>query len=122
METHHNTASRQAQQVIAGISAQLSQLAKNPPDLASYLRAHANLLNEALHPQGLSYKILSGSTFKRLFSVNLKQLNLKDNPPQDESFRKAVEKVAVGKSQIVFAAHAGVDLPGSPLMYREGAG
>lgn len=106
METHQNTASRQAQQVIAGISAQLSQLAKNPPDLAAYLRAHANLLNEALHPQGLSYKILSGSTFKRLFSVNLKQLNLKDNPPQDESFRKAVEKVAVGKNPIVFAAHA----------------
>lgn len=106
METHQNTASRQAQQVIAGISAQLSQLAKNPPDLAAYLRAHANLLNKALHPQGLSYKILSGSTFKRLFSVNLEQLNLKDNPPQDESFRKAVEKVAVGENPIVFAAHA----------------
>ena len=106
METHPNTASTQAQQVVAGISAQLAQLAKNPPDLGDYLRAHANLLNQALRPQGLSYEILSGSTFKRLFSVNLKQLNFKENPTQEESFRKAVKKVAVGKKPIVFQPHS----------------
>ncbi len=102
METHPNVASSQVQQVVANISAQLAQLAKNPPDLAAYLRAHANLLNQALKPQGVTYEILSGSTFKRLFSVNLKQLKLEDNPAQDESFRKAVQEVAVGKKPIVF--------------------
>ncbi len=102
METHPNTASSQVQQVVAGISAQLAQLAKDPPDLTAYLRAHANLLNQALRPQGLTYEILSGSTFKRLFSVNLKQLKLEENPAQDESFRKAVNEVALGKKPMVF--------------------
>ena len=106
METQQNTVSGQVQQVVAGISAQLAQLAKDPPDLAAYLRAHANLLNQTLRPQGLSYDIVSGSTFKRLFSVNLKQLNLKDNPAQDESFRKSVEKVVVDKKPIIFEANS----------------
>lgn len=106
METQQNTVSGQVQQVVAGISAQLAQLAKDPPDLAAYLRAHANLLNQTLRPQGLSYDIVSGSTSKRLFSVNLKQLNLKDNPAQDESFRKSVEKVVVDKKPIIFEANS----------------
>jgi len=109
METHPTTASTQAQQVVAGISAQLAQLAKNPPDLGDYLRAHANLLNQALRPEGLSYEILSGSTFKRLFSVNLKQLNFKENPTQEESFRKAVQNVAVGKNPIIFQPHSSTE-------------
>ena len=106
METHPNVASSQVQQVVAGISAQLSQLAKDPPDLTAYLRAHANLLNQALRPQGVTYEILSGTTFNRLFSVNLKQLKLEDNPAQDESFRKAVNEVAAGKKPILFQANS----------------
>ena len=102
METHPKVASTQIQQVVAGISAQLAQLAKDPPDLTAYLRAHANLLNQALRPQGLTYEILSGNSFKRLFSVNLKQLKLEDNPAQDESFRKVVNEVAAGKKPMVF--------------------
>ncbi len=102
METHPNATNSQVQQVVAGISAQLAQLAKNPPDLTAYLRAHANLLNQALRPQGLTYEILSGNSFKRLFSVNLKQLKLDENPAQDESFRKAVNEVAAGKKPMVF--------------------
>ena len=116
METDPGLPNSKVKQMVAGISAQLAQLAKDPPDLTTYLRTHAQYLNLAVKPRGLSYEILGGNNFKRLFSVNLRELELKDNPVQEESFRKAVRQVAADKNPIVLEAHT------KPLEGRENLG
>ena len=105
MNSKSGTPNDQVKQLVAGISAQLAQLAKDPPDLTTYLRAHAHYLNLSLKPKGLSYEILGGNNFKRIFSVNFQDLDLKDNPVQEESFRKAVRQVADTKQPMVLDAH-----------------
>ena len=76
------------------ISARLAKEAKDPPDLAKYLQVHAECINQALNPRGFSYEMLNGSNFQRVVGKNLEDLNFRESPQQEESFRRLTRKVA----------------------------
>lgn len=77
------------QRVANDITARLTQLLKDPPDLTTYLRAHADSIAQALHPVGLSYEMVSGGVLKRVLLSNLDSLGYRRSPEQESSFQKA---------------------------------
>ncbi len=89
METASATTATQVNRIAASISAQLKQLANNPPELSAYLKAHAKLVNSVLKPRGLSYEMRNGKAMQRIFSNRLEELNLRANASQDSAFRNA---------------------------------
>lgn len=86
--------SNQVQRIAAELSARLAQIAKDPPDLAAYLRLHAESVAQALQPVGLAYEMFSGQGFQRAFAFNYESLGLRDLPAQELNFQRAVRTVA----------------------------
>jgi hypothetical protein len=89
MTSQNNVAHAQVQRVANDITARLTQLLKEPPDLTSYLRAHADCLVQALAPVGLSYEMISGNGLKRVLVSNIESLGYRQSPEQEVSFQKA---------------------------------
>ncbi len=89
METASATTATQVNRIAASISAQLKQLANNPPELSAYLKSHSKLIDSALKPRGVAYEMRNGKGLQRIFSVKLDELNLRDNASQDSAFRNA---------------------------------
>src|SRR5688572_22787589 len=90
----------QVQRVANDITARLTQLLKDPPDLTSYLRTHADCLAQALHPAGLSYEMVSGNNLQRVLVSNLDSLGYRNSPEQEVAFQKAA-RMALKKGQPV---------------------
>jgi biotin carboxyl carrier protein len=86
--------SNQVQRIAGELSARLAQIAKDPPDLASYLRMHAECVAQALQPVGLAYEMAAGQSFQRAFSFNYESLALRNMPAQEAAFQRAVRKTA----------------------------
>ncbi len=104
--------SNQVQRIAADLSAHLAQLLKDPPDLATYLRAHAESVIQIIQPAGLAYEMLSGQNFQRVFAHNYDSLRLKSAPAQELAFQRAIKKTA-DKLQPLFldANSLPVDMP-----------
>lgn len=90
MTSQTNSSQAQVQRIANDITARLTQLVKNPPDLSTYLRAHADCISQALQPTGLSYEMLNGNNLQRVLMSNLESLAYRNNPEQEVSFQKAV--------------------------------
>ena len=86
--------STQIQRIGADISARLAQIAKDPPDLAVYLRLHAECVVHSLQPVGLAYEMANGRGFQRAFAHNYDSLRLREFPAQEFAFQRAVRGVA----------------------------
>lgn len=82
------------QQFINGITARLAQLAKDPPDLPIYLRAHAECISSAFKPVGFVYEMQNGATFQRVLQANLESLGYKNSPEQENAFQRAIQMAA----------------------------
>lgn len=82
------------QRIAVEISARLAQIAKDPPDLAAYLRLHAECVAQFLQPVGISYEMATGQAFQRTFSHNYESLKLREMPAQELSFQRAVRTVS----------------------------
>jgi hypothetical protein len=83
----------QLQRLANDITARLAKLLKEPPDLTTYLSAHASCIAQALHPTGLSYEMVSGNNLQRVLMSNLESLEYRKNPEQELSFQKAAKLV-----------------------------
>lgn len=105
MTSQTNVAHAQVQRVANDITARLTQLLKDPPDLTGYLRAHADCLVQALSPVGLSYEMLSGNTLKRVLVSNLESLGYRTSPEQEASFQKAAASALKSGKQVVIESH-----------------
>ena len=95
----------QQQQILAGIAARLAQLAKDPPDLLAYLRAHAECVAGAFRPVGFAYEMLNGSVFQTLLQGNLESLDYKDSPEQENAFQRARDLAAHERKPVVLPPH-----------------
>jgi len=100
MTSQINSGQAQVQRVANDITAHLTQLVKDPPDLSTYLRAHADCISQAIRPSGLSYEMLSANNLQRVLSSNLESLEYRNRPEQELSFQKAA-RLAVNKSRSV---------------------
>ena len=92
---------QQQQQILGSIMARLAQLAKDPPDLIAYLRAHAECMTSILRPVGFAYDMQNGPAFQRLLHSNLETLGCKDSPEQEDAFRRA-RQMAFDQKKPVF--------------------
>lgn len=79
----------QQQQFFNAIAIRLGQLAKEPPDLLVYLKAHAECVTGAFKPVGFSYEMQGGSGFQRVLQGNLESLGYKGSPEQENAFQRA---------------------------------
>lgn len=95
------------QRMAADISARLSQLAKEPPDLAAYLRLHAEVVLQALQPVGLAYEMATGQNFQRAFAHNHDSLKLRESPAQEMAFQRAVRTTAEQGKPVFLDAQTG---------------
>jgi len=86
--------SNKMQRMAADISARLAHIAKEPPDLAAYLRLHAEVVLQTLQPVGLAYEMATGQNFQRTFSHNHETLKLRESPAQEMAFQRAVRTTA----------------------------
>ncbi|HVS51484.1 MAG TPA: biotin/lipoyl-binding protein [Opitutaceae bacterium] len=100
------SAQQQQQQFLNGIAARLAQLAKDPPDLLVYLRAHAECVVNAFRPVGFAYEIHSGPGFQRLVHGNLESLGYRDGPEQENSFHRARNMAAEQRKPVLLAPQA----------------
>jgi hypothetical protein len=91
----------QQQQILAGIANRLAQLAKDPPDLLAYFRAHAECVAGAFRPVGFVYELLNGSVFQTLLHGNLESLDYKNSPEQEDAFQRAREMAASQRKPVV---------------------
>lgn len=91
----------QQQQILAGIAARLAQLAKDPPDLLVYLRAHAECVAGAFRPVGFAYELLNGAVFQTLLHGNLESLDYKNAPEQENAFQRARDLAASQRKPVV---------------------
>jgi hypothetical protein len=96
----------QVQQFFNGITARLAQLAKDPPELLAYLRAHAECVSTALNPTGFSYEMRSGSAFQRMLQANVESLGYKDSPEQENAFQRAILAVADQRKPLLLPPHS----------------
>lgn len=106
MSVQSTPAPLQVQQFINGITARLAQLAKDPPDLLIYLRAHAECISTAFQPAGFIYEMRNGATFQRVLHANLDSLGYKDAPEQENAFQRAVQMVAGKRKPLLLAPHS----------------
>lgn len=100
MTSQTNSGQIQLQRLANDITARLAQLLKDPPDLTSYLSAHASCISQALIPTGLSYEMLSGTNLQRILSNNLESLGYQRSPEQELSFQKAA-KIVVSQGRLM---------------------
>jgi hypothetical protein len=91
----------QQQQILGGIIARLAQLAKEPPDLLTYIRAHAECVAGAFRPAGFAYDFAHGATFQRILHGNSESLNLKGAPEQEHAFIRARSLAADQRKPVV---------------------
>lgn len=94
------------QQFINGITARLAQLAKDPPDLPIYLRAHAECISAAFKPVGFVYEMQNGAAFQRVLQANLDSLGYKQSPEQENSFQRAVRLAADQRKPLLLPPHS----------------
>jgi len=91
----------QQQQFLNNIAARLAQLAKDPPDLLSYLRSHAECVVTAFKPTGFAYEMQSGSGFQRALQGNFESLGYKNSPEQENAFQRARDMAAAQRKPVI---------------------
>lgn len=96
----------QVQQFFNGITARLAQLAKDPPELLVYLRAHAECVSSALNPTGFSYEMRNGPGLQRMLQSNIESLGYKDSPEQENAFQRAIQAVADQRKPLLLPPHS----------------
>lgn len=101
MTVQPNTAGGQLQRFANDITARLAQLAKDPPELLAYLRAHADCVVGALRPVGFSYEMQSGVDYQRVLTGNLDSLNTRNSPEQEGAFQRATRMSAAKKQPVL---------------------
>lgn len=100
MTSQTNSGQVQLQRLANDITARLAQLLKDPPDLTSYLSAHANCIAQGLHPVGLNYEMLSGNNLQRVLASNRESLDYRKSPEQEQSFQKAA-KIVISQGRLM---------------------
>ncbi len=103
------------QQFINGITARLAQLAKDPPDLPIYLRAHAECISGAFKPVGFVYEMKNGAGFQRILQANIESLGYKASPEQENAFRRAIRRAADQRKPLVLPPRASQSAGGHGL-------
>ncbi len=106
MPVQSTPAPPQIQQFINGVTARLAQLAKDPPDLLVYLRAHAECVTTAFKPVGFSYEMRNGTTFQRVLQANMESLGYQAAPEQENAFQRAVRAVAAKRQPLLLGPHS----------------
>lgn len=97
---------QQQQQFFNNIAARLTQLAKDPPDLPVYLRAHAECVSAAFRPVGFAYDMVNGPAFHRVLHANVESLGLKDAADQENAFQRARRMAADQRKPVVLPAQS----------------
>ena len=97
-------ANPQIQQILTNVTAQLSPLAKNPPELNEYSRVHGQHFGTVLRPTGFKYFVLNGASLGRVIAFNPGSLDTDLPPTQEASFRRASYKVIQDLAPMVLAA------------------
>lgn len=105
MTVQPSPASNQLQHFINGISARLAQLAKDPPDLVVYLRAHAECIDAGLKPVGFSYEMQNGPVFQAVFRRNVESLGYRESPEQENAFQRALRLAAAQRKPLLIPAN-----------------
>jgi len=98
----------QIQRILANITAQLSPLAKNPPELGEYCRTHGQHLRTVLKPVGFKYLVLQGSKLSRALAFNQGSIETAEadgNAAQDASFGQAALKAVQEISPLILQAN-----------------
>jgi hypothetical protein len=106
MPVQSSPAPTQVQQFFNGITARLAQLAKDPPELLIYLRAHAECISTALNPTGFSYELRNGAAFQRMLQANVESLGYKESPEQENAFHRAILAVAEQRKSLLLPPHS----------------
>jgi hypothetical protein len=105
MTMQPNPVANQFQRVANDIAARLAQLAKEPPDLLTYFRVHAECIATSLQPAGFAYEMQNGQSFQRLLHSNLESLNYPGMPEQENSFLRAVKLAATQRKPVRIGPH-----------------
>ena len=95
------------QHLVNGITARLAQLAKDPPDLSVYLRAHAESFASVFKPVGFAYEMRNGTVFQRVLQANVESLGGKESPEQENAFRRALLQAAELKKPVLLGPQNG---------------
>ena len=96
----------QVQQLLNGITARLAQLAKDPPDLLVYLRAHAECVMNAFKPVGFVYEMRNGSTLQKVLQANIESLGYQGAPEQENAFQRALQLAADQRKPLLLPPHS----------------
>lgn len=98
----------QIQRILANITAQLSPLAKNPPELGEYCRTHGQHLRTVLKPVGFKYLVLQGAKLSRALAFNqgsIETVEADTRAAQDASFNQAALKAVQEFAPLVLQAN-----------------
>lgn len=106
MPVQPSPAPTQVQQFFNGITGRLAQLAKDPPELLVYLRAHAECVSTAFNPIGFSYEMRNGPGLQRMLQANLESLGSKGSPEQENAFQRAIQSAADQRKPLVLPPHS----------------
>ncbi|MEX2044844.1 MAG: hypothetical protein WD941_05780, partial [Opitutus sp.] len=107
MPMQQSPAPPQIQNFVNSITARLAQLAKDPPDLLIYLRAHAECVAAALKPVGFAYEMQNGMGFQRVVHGNLESLGYGASPEQEDAFQRAIRTAAEQRRPLLLPVRAG---------------
>ena len=105
MIVQQNPVAAQFQRVANDIAARLAQLAKEPPDLLTYLRVHAECIATSLRPAGFAYEMQNGQNYQRLLHSNLESLNYPGMPEQENAFLRAIRLAAARRQPVRIGPH-----------------
>lgn len=105
MTVQQNTVASQFQRAANDIAARLAQLAKDPPDLLTYFRVHAECVSNTLRPAGFSYEMQNGQSYQRLVFANLDSLNYPGMPEQENAFLRAIKLAATRRQPVRIGPH-----------------
>lgn len=106
MPVQSSPAPPQIQQFVNGITARLAQLAKDPPDLLVYLRAHAECVTNAFKPVGFVYEMRNGATLQKVLQANIESLGYPNAPEQENAFQRALQLVADQRKPLLLPPHS----------------
>lgn len=98
-------ANSQLQRILTNITAQLSPLAKSPPEIGEYCRTHGNHLRTVLRPVGFKYLVLQGARLNRALAFNHGSIEAEGETQQEASFARAALKAAQELTPIVIPAN-----------------
>lgn len=101
MTVQPNPAASQLQRFANDITARLAQLAKDPPELLAYLRAHADCIVSALRPVGFCYEMQNGMDYQRVLLGNMESLDYRAFPEQENAFRRAIRMAATKRQPVL---------------------